>query len=514
MRHLTLLAAALAIAVSSALADDEPWLVTGHEVITEPTRLGHTIVLPGASLRVEDVPEPGLELEGHLWVIGDGEVHLLRSVVRILSEYHGQYQVAGIDDARIEVRECDYQVVTGVQHAIFSAGRAETVVADSDFGFAQLLAADDSRLVAERTNGDFEILVQHSGTMELRDLPRDPGEGRIWVWVEFGEGSVATYSPPPTGPVVSWRFPDDSMAGIPQSVVMERCEVFLWPMLVRPGSDLTLADIDEDNWVIVGLHLPSDAVIVDMVNGRTVADGEVALPDRTLRLENASIDTWNLYPQSTATVEVRDSWLGEILAMGESVTRVEDTVIDGTGGFLGARDHSRVTTTRSRITCTIEAAQESRIHLHDSVVEPYEVDPDGVWTRLGAYDDAIVLVDHTTVETTPALGGDGVIAAAWLDGADVNGELGVWGSFGLYSLDEGPGFRGWRVFAAPSTGVPRLEVGRGTGEVDGELIGIVPLDAGRATLVVELEDGRGRVLRAARHLSADGPSPRPGARRP
>lgn len=514
MRHLLLLAAALVGLASPALADDDPWLVTGDEVITEPTRLGHTIVLPGASLRVEDVPEPGLELEGHLWVIGDGEVHLERSVVRVLSGYHGQYQVAAIDDARIEVRECDYQVANGVQHAIFTAGRAQTVVADSDFGFATLLAADDSRLVAERTNGDFEILVQHAGTMELRDLPRDPGEGRIWVWVEFGEGSVATYSPPPTGPVDSWRFPDVSMAGIPLSVVMERCEVFLWPMLVRPGSDLTLADVDGDNWVIVGLHLPNDAVIADLVNDRAVAVGEVVLPDRTLRLENASVDTWNLYPQSTAVVEVRDSWLGEILAMEDSVTRVERTVVDGAGGFLGARDRSRVTVTRSRITCTVEAAQQSRIHLHDSVVEPYEVDPDNLWTRLGAYDDAIVVVDHTTVETSPALGGGGVIAAAWLDGADVNGELGVWGSFGLYTLDDGPGFRGWRVFAVPSTGTPRLEVGRGTREVDGELIGVVPVVPERATLVVELEDGHGRVVRAARRLPADSPSPRPGARRP
>ena len=32
------------------LADDEPWIITDVVVLTEPTELGHVIVLPGGSL--------------------------------------------------------------------------------------------------------------------------------------------------------------------------------------------------------------------------------------------------------------------------------------------------------------------------------------------------------------------------------------------------------------------------------------------------------------------------------
>ena len=42
--------------------------------------------------------------------------------------------------------------------------------------------------------------------------------------------------------------------------------------------------------------------------------GALDLGDRVLRLVNASIDTWNLYPQGDAVVEVTDSLLGEILS--------------------------------------------------------------------------------------------------------------------------------------------------------------------------------------------------------
>jgi len=36
--------------VTCLLADDEPWIITDVVVLTEPTELGHVIVLPGGSL--------------------------------------------------------------------------------------------------------------------------------------------------------------------------------------------------------------------------------------------------------------------------------------------------------------------------------------------------------------------------------------------------------------------------------------------------------------------------------
>lgn len=492
----------------------EPLVVDGEVVITEPTEVGDVVVLDGGVLRVEDVPEPGFQLAGNLFAVGDGEVHLDRSVVRVLSQYHGQYVVGGIDDARFEISHCDYRSLYGVQHAVVASGHATVAITDSDFGDTQLIAAEDGTLAAERTNGRFEVIVQHRAAMTLRDLPRDPGQGEIWVWVEFGPGSRATYTPPPPGPVAEWRFPDPSMAGIPQSIVVERCDVLLWPMLVREGSDLILADIPPSSWVVVGLHLPVDTVIEDLVNDRTVADGEVVLPDRRLRLSDATVDTWNLYPQGTAHVTVRDSRVGEVLALEDSTTHLLDTVVDGTGGFFGTRDRARLTAAGCRITCTVEATAESTLRLVDSVVEPYEADPGGRFTRFGAYDSAVLVAEHTTVDTTPALGGDGVIAAVWLDGSEAGGELAVWGALGLYSLEGGPGFAGWRVLARPVGGGAATVVAAGDSEVTGEPLGTAPIPAHRATLVAELTDGRGRTIRAVRHLTPAGPASRSGCDRP
>ena len=226
------------------LAGDEPWLITDTVVLTEPTDLGHVIVLSGGSLTVRDLPEPGLRMSGHIWAIGTGEVRLERSVIQFMSVYHGQFSLVGAEEATIEVMDCDYRVPNGVQHALMVAGNAQMVVEDTDFGNVQLLSANDATFEARRLTGHFEVLVQHDSTMVLEDIPRIPEEGKIWVWVEFPNGSDAEYTPPlspPPGSVTlvgsiaqfsldpdvaagTWRFEAAGRDGGPSTMIGEGSE--------------------------------------------------------------------------------------------------------------------------------------------------------------------------------------------------------------------------------------------------------------------------------------------------
>ncbi len=195
-------------------ADDEPWIITGPVVLTEPAELGHVIVLSGGSLTVRDLSEPGLQMSGHIWVVGDGWVRLENSVIQFMSVYHGQYSLVGAEDAKIDVVNCDYRVPNGVQHALMVAGDGHLVVEDTDFGDVQLLSAHDAVLEARRLTGNFEVLVQDDSTMVLEDIPRMPEAGKIWVWVEFPAGSEAEYSPPMPGFIENWTFPPLGSSGI------------------------------------------------------------------------------------------------------------------------------------------------------------------------------------------------------------------------------------------------------------------------------------------------------------
>jgi hypothetical protein len=497
-----LVAAVLLVAAFAAFAAaDDPWIIIDDVVITEPTRIGDVIVLLDGSLTVTGVPEPGLEVEGNLWALGSGEIVLQDSVVQFLSTFHGQYALAAIENARVEVIGCDYRVPNGVQHALVTAGDAELAVADTDFGDVQLIAAHTSHLEAQRLNGRFEVIVQNDAQMVLADIPRDPGSGALWVWVEFPEGSEAAYTPPMPGFVADWSFPPQDSTGIHQTVQLERCEAQLWPMLVREGSRLELRDIPEDNWVVVGLHLFESTEVEELRNQTRYEDVELEIGGHSIRLVDASIDTWNLYPQGNALVRVYDSILGEILSMGSPQVVVDNTTIDGTGGFLGTRDRSTMVLANSTVTCTVEAAQDSTLELHHSVVEPYPQDQTGTWTRFGAFDRARLYAHHTPVTTTPALGGDGLIAASSIldpptEPPSIGSPASLFGIAAQFSLEGGPAPGRWWVQAvSPMNGeVERIAEGEGNVEEDvlGVWEGADPVL--RYRLQVVLEDAWGRTL--------------------
>jgi hypothetical protein len=261
---------------------------------------------------------------------------------------------------------------------------------------------------------------------------------------------------------------------------------------------------------VVGLHLPSDATFTALRNATTYTDATLPLDDRTVRLQEASIDTWNLYPQRDARVVVQDSLVGEILAMQRSSVRVERTTIDGTGGYLGATDSATLVLADSTVTCTIQAVRDSRLELHRCLALPYPSDPTGAFTRFGAYDTARLLAAQTPILSTPALGGQGVIGIVYLEELPVappgpGAPFELFGSVGLFGAEDAPVPGRWRFEAVDRRGGTTV-IAEHDGAVEDSFIatwaGADPmLDYGlRATLT----DALGRRLVWQHHVRGNG----------
>jgi hypothetical protein len=512
-------------------AAQEPWIITTPVTVTEPQELGEVIVFGGGELRIEGVPEPGVRFRGNVIAVSGGSILLEDSAIRFESTYHGQYALVAFTGGQVHVSRCDYRVPSGVQHGIMTGGDGRAVLQETDFGFVQLVSTGTSTIEARRLNGTFEVIVQDDSYMLLEDIPRESGGGGLWVWPEFPSGSVAVYTPPMPGFVESWSFPPEGSSGIRQTIGMSRCETRLWPMLVREGSDLTLRDIPEENWLVVGFHMPVSQTVAGLHNQDPLTTQTLPLTDRTVRLENASIDTWNLYPEGHARVEVRDSLLGEILAFGDSRVRVVRSVVDGTGGFFGSGDRSWVTVEDCGFTCDIQATQDSTMVLRDSTVAA----PDfpGAVVRIGAYDRGRLLLDQTVVDegrVVTALGGQGLIGLAALGGvpaaAPGPGETAsIQGWAGIYTLDpEVAGGSSWELRVQSACGGPWAVLGSGKANVEGgELAAWSGADPGRPYILgLVLTDGWGRVLHAGWEVAPElipsvcGPrrgGPRPAASR-
>jgi hypothetical protein len=391
-----------------------PWIISKPVIITTPVDVGDVMVVEGGYLTVQNVPEPGFRISGNLIVTDNGVADFNNSVIQVMSTYHGQYALLATGQGVIRITGCDYRIPNGVQHALIAWENGRVDVQVSDFTFAQFVASGQATLTASQLNGRFECIVQDNAQMDLTDIPYDPGMGEIWVWPTFMPGSHATYTPPLPGFVPGYTFPPPETSGISQSFTITRCNVMLWPMLVREGSDLTLKDIPPENWVVVGLHLPSSTTVSGLQNGLYHNDTLLGLPDRMLRLQNVSIDTWNLYPQKDSQVTIENSLVGEILASEDSSVSLRNTIVDGSGGYFGVTDKARLEATNSIFTCDVQISKEASAILRDSAVLPYPADPDGTFTHFGAHDKARLYLDRTPFQSTPSLGGKGVIAVTWI----------------------------------------------------------------------------------------------------
>lgn len=505
----------LGYGLSCAFSQDV-WIIDSPITILEPRDVGHIIVVGDGSLCVRDVPEPGLRVSGHIWMLDRSRLSLESSVIQIQSQYHGQYQVVATDQASISIANCDYRVPSGVQHGITGAGDAEVTLQSTDFEFVQLSAANHARLDARDLNGRFEVILMDEADMFLQRIPRETGQGALWVWVEFDAGSQAVYSPPMPGWLSEWRFPPAEATGIHQTCLLRNCEVLLWPMLLEPGCDLTLKDISEENWVVVGNYLRESCEVQGLENGLTAEDLLVPVPNRRVQLDHASIDTWNLYPVGDARVRVQNCLLGEILAMERAVVKMEQCTIDGSGGFFGAVDQTWIDATDCQFTCDVQVSNEARMQLHACDVLPYPQDPTGEYTRFGAHDSAVLLLDHTSATSTPTLGGDGVIGVTWLSEVPASppqaGEsVSLAGTLAVYTQSTFAHSVSWRIRAVSQTApsqahkanptLPGVVVAQGAGNVEAGFLGSWQGPAGRdCRLVLELQDPFGRTLTGYRDI--------------
>lgn len=487
-----------------------PWIIDHPVTVTAPMDVGDVIVVTGGSLVVTGVPEPGFRITGNLVAGGTGQVRLHGSVIQFMSVYHGQYALIAAENSSVTVAGCDYRVPNSVQHALVAAGESVVEVRDTDFDAVQFAASVDGTFRAARLNGYFEVVLQDQAHMYLQDIPREADRGGLWVWPEFRSGSVATYTPPLPGLIEKWTFPPVGSTGIPQTCELKRCQVLLWPLLARAGCNLTLMDIPPENRVVVGFHLPRTQTIAGLRNGMSVEDERLALTDRRVRLVRATIDTFNLYPQKKARITVRNSTIGELLAMDHSTALLRNLVIDGSGGYFGALDSSIVDAEDCTFTCDVQASDNAVMSLHRSKLLPYPGDPTGAYTRYGAYDTARLLVDTSPVSTTAALGGRGLIALCRIRNPPshppgIDTVVSLRGTAAQYSLDSSVAPGRWRLEAKAQAGGPPTMLGEGQGNIQsgdlGRWTGADP--SADYQLLTVLIDGLGRKLTGRLSIPAD-----------
>ena len=113
---------------------------------------------------------------------------------------------------------------------------------------------------------------------------------------------------------------------------------------------------------------------------------------RILRLVNTEVVTWNFYSSLHSKLSIENCIFGELLAFDSSSVIIENSICDGTGGYLGAVGNSSVIVIRSLISSQVIARESGFLIGALSSFNSPEIDAD---------DNAVMAILNTLTSIEP-----------------------------------------------------------------------------------------------------------------
>lgn len=162
-------------------------------------------------------------------------------------------------------------------------------------------------------------------------------------WYFFPDSAVVDMAFP-DGDTVYGFYIDSTLSnvnGIGYHVEIDSSTNCLWATIPLRGSDVT---INDSELRVTGIMFEGvDTFTVSgLVNGLLYDDYVLPVPDRNYHLINTSVQTWNLYPSDTVSVELSNSIFGELGGYESSNSVIQNAFCDGSGGHIEANSNATV----------------------------------------------------------------------------------------------------------------------------------------------------------------------------
>jgi hypothetical protein len=325
--------------------------------------------------------KPNISLRGDL-VIGDTPAETLS----VTGYFYNEGNITIINDGVLKVKNADFNIdgdivianqgkaifdsseINFVQHyiyhhsllaidsAYFSITNSETAFNGYQISFN--IAGNAGINMNNVTNQDWiTAVVQQNATATLRDVAGYTGE---WLfasdcYAQFKNVEhLLTWYFFPGASVVDFDFPEDdtiygfyidstlaNVSGIGYHVEIDSSTDCMWATIPLRGSDVIVRNSELR---VTGLMLNGvdTFAISGLVNGLDYSDWVLPISDRTYRLVNTTVQTWNLYPDDSVNINLSSSIFGELCGFGDSYTIIQNAFCDGSGGHIEAAYRSLV----------------------------------------------------------------------------------------------------------------------------------------------------------------------------
>lgn len=323
----------------------------------------------------------------------DGDVIVKRSKLTLSGggwtlnqDYRYQRNMWAKDGGRIEMEK-------GLLYLVYPYGAAASGGGDVSLKDVRVVSGlftfglqKGSSLRLEGCERFGEVILYKGGSLYCGD------SASVLLWLNLESGASADVSFSKAEQIGRFTLPPQ----IGRKVLIERCREVIWGIIAESGSALTVRDSDLRAF---GIHFlgKSMEVVRGFKNGQHYSDFSYSSEGHNLRFIDTKVDTWNFYASGRAQLEIRDCIFGEAVSFGRSRISIYDSVCDGTGGYLGAKDDSSTMFIRGEIACDVLTHDRGSITVKDCA---------GIGGRVEASGMSKIIVINTPVDG-PVRGIDG-----------------------------------------------------------------------------------------------------------
>jgi hypothetical protein len=316
---------------------------------------GRIIVLNNGTLILDSAD---FTLRGDIFVVNHGTMRVRKGRLTVPQQFAYQYGAQVSNDGRLELDTCQARYGGSSWGVGVTDSAAFTVNACTlRFGFTTVSLLGHAQV--NYTGSDFgsEYVIFDSSRLHIRRCDT------ALVWLGFASGSSVDVTLPGADTTLRhWEIHDGmpGVSGIGYAVTLDTMAGVLWGSFPQSGCSVTIRD---SRMRTTGLLIPGpDSVYMSgLVNNQQHADYTLPLADRQFRLVNTYLGTWNLYPVDSVRFVLESSVFGEMLAMGALKAVIQNSICDGTGGYVGAEGPSQLFFVLSMIQTQIVSRDRSLV---------------------------------------------------------------------------------------------------------------------------------------------------------
>jgi len=325
---------------------------------------GNVIVVGNGRLRVR---EARLRVRGDVHVFQNGGVEIQSGTLAFEQDYLYQRGVRLLNKATLWLNDAGVQcggfniscavtdtAVLRIDGSSFSGGIMTTTLARHGSVEAQSSTQLGEMLFFDSTRGSFRDCIG------------------LLSWLTLPENSASDLTLPGEQVTGSYVFPDSaaSAAGFDYRVSWEGCTNLFWGLMLEPSC---AALVRNSRLLAVGGMFRGTVPqqVVGLVNNAVPQQYDYPATDRNVKFENCEVRIWNLYSFDDCELTVANSIFGEILAMGSSDAFVQNSICDGSGGYVGCQDDATLLFVNSQITAPVIARGRGQLSLLLSTLQTH-----------------------------------------------------------------------------------------------------------------------------------------------